>query len=37
LALGAILILSILAIALFEIIVLIEKIVCPWYGSEQQH
>ncbi len=37
LAFGAIIILSILAIVLFEIIVLIEKIVCPWYGSEQQH
>jgi NitT/TauT family transport system permease protein len=37
LAFGAIIILSILAIVLFEIIVVIEKIVCPWYGSEQQH
>lgn len=37
LAFGAIILLSILAIILFGLISLIERLCCPWYASEKQH
>ena len=37
LAFGAMILLSLMAIILFGAISIIERIVCPWYASEQQH
>jgi NitT/TauT family transport system permease protein len=37
LAFGAMILLSLMAIVLFGAISILERIVCPWYASEQQH
>jgi len=36
LAFGAIFLLSLMAIILFALVALVERIVCPWYAAEQQ-
>ena len=36
LAFGAIFLLSLMAIILFALVALVERLVCPWYAAEQQ-
>jgi len=37
LAFGAILLLSVMAIVLFGLVTVVERLVCPWYAAEPRH